>query len=141
MQQEDRVILRWSTIAVLFLIVLAGSALYGCPMYRVYDDTMTGKAELARAESNRQIKTLEARAALESSKALAQAEVERARGVAEANRIIGDSLKGNEDYLRYLWIHNLEVAETKGSTIIYVPTEANLPILEASRPTTRPQVP
>jgi hypothetical protein len=56
--------------------------------------------------------------------------IARAHGVAEANKIIGNSLKGNEAYLRYLWIHNL--AESKGD-VIYVPTEAGLPILEAGR--------
>jgi hypothetical protein len=33
-------------------------------------------------------------------------------------------------YLHYLWIHNL--AETRNE-VIYIPTEANLPILEAGR--------
>jgi hypothetical protein len=51
--------------------------------------------------------------------------------VAQANKIIGDSLKDNEAYLRYLWIQNLE--NSKDRTIVYVPTEANLPILEAGR--------
>lgn len=62
---------------------------------------------------------------------LAEAEIERAKGVAEANRIIGESLKGNEAYLRYLWIQGLQ----EGSTpqVVYVPTEAGLPILEAGR--------
>lgn len=105
----------------------------GCALGRKYDVWAQGKegeAELARAESNRQIKTLEAKAQMESSKHLADAEIIRAKGVAEANRIIGDSLKGNESYLRYLWIHGL--ADGKNQ-VIYVPTEANLPILEASR--------
>jgi hypothetical protein len=65
---------------------------------------------------------------MESAKLLGDAEVARARGVAEANRIIGDSLKGNEAYLRYLWIHNLE---SGSNSVIYIPTEAGLPILEA----------
>ena len=98
--------------------------------YMVWSEGKVGEAELARAESNRQIKTLEARALMESSKHLADAEVIRAKGVAEANRIIGDSLKGNESYLRYLWITSLE---SKSKEIIYIPTEANLPILEAGR--------
>ena len=57
--------------------------------------------------------------------------------MAKANEIIGGSLKGNEEYLRYLWIDNLE----KGNnSVIYVPTEAGLPILEANR-TPRPVTP
>jgi regulator of protease activity HflC (stomatin/prohibitin superfamily) len=99
-------------------------------LYSVWAERKAGEAELARAESNRQIKTLEAKAVMESSKHLADAEIVRARGVAEANKIIGDSLKGNESYLRYLWIHGLSEGKNQ---VIYVPTEANLPILEAGK--------
>ena len=67
----------------------------------------------------------------ESAQLLADAEVTRAEGVAKANKIIGDSLKGNESYLRYLWINGL--SEKDNNTVIYVPTEANLPILEAGK--------
>ena len=106
---------------------------WGYPKYRVYERDLAGKAELAQAQANRQIRIAEAEAHQEAAKHLAQAEIERARGVAEANRIIGASLHDNEDYLRYLWIHNLEIAQDHGAQVIYVPTEANLPILEANR--------
>jgi hypothetical protein len=99
-------------------------------VYNVWAQGKEGEAELSHAEFNRQIKTLEAKAGEDSARHLANAEIIRARGVAEANKIIGDSLKGNESYLRYLWIQSLDHGE---HTVIYVPTEANLPILEASR--------
>lgn len=47
------------------------------------------------------------------------------------NKIIGESLKNNEAYLRYLWINDL--GNNAGKTVVYIPTEANLPILEATR--------
>ena len=100
------------------------------PIINVWQQSKVGEAELARAESNRQIATLEAVAKKESSKSLADAEVIRAEGVAKANKIIGDSLMGNDGYLRYLWIQSLDHGK---STIVYVPTEANLPILESQR--------
>jgi hypothetical protein len=100
------------------------------PIYTVWAERLAGEAELARAESNRQIKTLEAKAHEESSYSLANAEIIRAKGVAEANKIIGNSLEGNESYLRYLWIQGLQ---TNQMQVIYVPTEANLPILEAGK--------
>ena len=59
-----------------------------------------------------------------------QADIERAKAAAEANRIIGESLKDNEEYLRYIWIKGLQ--EGKGERI-YIPTEAGLPILEAGK--------
>jgi len=91
-----------------------------------------GQAELERAKQNRQIEIARAEAARDAAKALADAEVERAKGVAEANRIIGESLKGNEAYLRYLWIDGLK-SDQQSPQVIYVPTEAGLPILEANR--------
>jgi hypothetical protein len=100
------------------------------PVYRVWQQGLTGKAELARAQQNKQIKIAEAEAVKESAYSLAQAEVIRADGVAKANKIIGDSLKNNEAYLRYLYVNSL--AE-KDSNVYYIPTEAGLPILEAGR--------
>lgn len=100
------------------------------PYLHVWQQSKLGEAELARADSNRQIATLEAMAIKESAKSLAEAEVIRAEGVAKANKIIGDSLTSNEGYLRYLWIQGLQTNEMQ---VVYVPTEANLPILETNR--------
>lgn len=102
----------------------------GVPLYLVWQKGLSGKAQLAEAEWNRQILIQEANAKREAAVALADAEIERAKGVAEANRIIGDSLKGNDAYLRYLWIQGLQDGS---SEVIYVPTEGQLPILEATR--------
>lgn len=117
-------------ICLCLLIVTIWGFSAGGRVYDVWAQGKEGQAELARAESNRQIKTLEAKAAMESAKHLADAEIIRAKGVAEANKIIGDSLKGNDSYLRYLWIQSLNHGD---ATVVYVPTEANLPILEAGR--------
>lgn len=121
---------KWSTIATIILLTVVVFGMWGCPRYSVYQQDLTGKAELARADQNRKITIAEAQAKLESSKFLNQAEVERAKGVAEANQIIGDSLDGNDEYLRYLWIDAMERTKSK---VIYVPTEAGLPILEAGK--------
>ena len=104
--------------------------MWGMPTYNVWEKGLAGQAELKRAEWNRQISIKEANAKMESATMLAKAEVERAKGVAEANQIIGESLKENEAYLRYLWVQGLQDGN---SEVIYVATEANLPILEAGR--------
>lgn len=114
-------------MALLFMLIVG---MWGCPKYRVYNRTMLGKAELAQAEQNRQIEVHKAKAAVEAAGHYASAEVARAHGVAEANKVIGESLKENEVYLRYLWVQGLQDGS---SEVIYVPTEANLPILEAVR--------
>lgn len=103
---------------------------WGIPQYSVYSSRLSGQAQLAESLASKQVKVQEALAAKESAQSYADAEVIRAGGVAKANQIIGDSLKDNEAYLRYLFVNNLE--NTKDQ-IIYVPTEANLPILEAGR--------
>lgn len=117
-------------LVFVFVILLGGVSMYGCPRYNVYEQRMEGQAILAHAQSSREVAVAEAKAKMESAQLLADAEVMRAQGVAKANVIIGDSLRGNEAYLRYLWVNNL--AETKDE-VIYVPTEAGLPILEANR--------
>ena len=98
--------------------------------YNVWSQEMTGKADLAEAEWSKKIAIEEARAKKESAVFEAEAEVERAKGVREANQIIAEGLGGSEGYLRYLYINSLADLETQ---LIYVPTEAGLPILEAGR--------
>lgn len=116
-------------IGVLILGMICGG-LVGCPRYNVYSQKMDGEAQLAHAEYSKKIQVQDAMGKLEAAKSLAQVDVERAKGVAQANKIIGDSLKDNESYLRWLWIEGLK---EKGNDVIYVPTEANLPILEAGK--------
>jgi len=118
------------TIGAISTVALIGVMMDGMPRYTVWQQEMSGKAEFAKAEQNRKIKIQEAMALKESAKYQAEAEVERARGVAEANKIIGDSLKGNEAYLRYLWVNGLN---ENGQNVIYIPTEAGMPILEAGK--------
>ena len=113
-------------------VIIAILGMWGLPKYLVYQQALKGEAELARAQQNRQIKIQEAMALKESAKMLAEAEIERAKGVAEANKIIGDSLKGNEAYLRYLWVQGLQ-KDGQNPQVVYVPTEAGLPIMEAGR--------
>ncbi len=120
-----------SVIGIVVLVLLTiGSGMVGCPIYNVWHAQKAGEAELAQADQNRQIAVAQARAKAESAHFEADAEITRAEGVARANEIIGKSLQGNEAYLRYLWINGLEQNK---NAVIYVPTEGNLPILEASR--------
>ena len=124
-------LIKWIALGIVSAVTIGLIAMWYLPQYFVYQQGLKGEAELARAQQNRQIKIQEAMAMKESAKMLAEAEVERAKGVAEANKIIGDSLKGNEAYLRYLWIQGLQQGATP--QVVYVPTEAGLPILEAGK--------
>lgn len=118
-------------IAVGLFILLGGigSYMYIAPKYNVWSQEMDGKAEYAKAEQNRKIKIEEAKANLEAEKLNAQAEIERAKGAAEAIRIENGSI--TPTYIQYLWVRQ-QNANTN-NRIIYIPTEAGLPILEAGR--------
>ena len=120
----------WVVLIGIVLTTLIGGYMFIKPRYSVWSAQMQGEAEYAQAEQNRRITVLEAEAKLDAAKSLAAAEVERAKGVAQANEIIGRSLKDNEAYLRWQWIQNLE---NGNNSVIYVPTEAGLPILEAGK--------
>ena len=122
----------WACIILtaLFLVVGGvGSCMYIRPMYNVWSQEMAGKAEFAKAEQNRKIKIEEAKANLEAEKLNAQAEIERAKGAAEAIRIENGSI--TPAYIQYLWVRQ-QNANTNNK-IIYIPTEAGLPVLEAGR--------
>lgn len=114
-------------ILLLGLVVLG---LWGCPQYAVYEQRKAGEAMLAHAQSSREVAVAEAKAKMESAAMLAQADTIRAHGVARSNEIIGKSLKHNEAYLHWLWIDNIE---KNPQAVIYIPTEANMPIFEAGR--------
>lgn len=119
------------------IIVLAGLVillLWGCPQYKVYQQRKEGEAMLAHANSSKEVAVREAQAKMESATLLAQADTIRAHGIARSNQIIGASL--TDAYLHWFWIDNID----KSNNVIYVPTETNLPILEAGRlkPTTQP---
>ncbi len=122
----------WAIFAANILLGLFVLVALVGPIYNVWASEQHGKAELARAEFSKRIAVVEAQAKDDSSTLLAEAEVKRAAGVAKANKIIGESLKDNEAYLKYLWIIDVAGANID-KTIVYIPTEANLPILEAGR--------
>ena len=142
-------------VGSLFMLLLISVAIvvmsfWAWPKYNLYRMEMQGRAALKEAEWSKQILIEEARAretaalmqanarvtlaeaegkaAVVGAKAEGLADIERAKAAAESNRIIGESLKGNTEYLRYIWIKGLQ--DGKGERI-YIPTEAGLPILEA----------
>ena len=124
---EQNYIGQWIA-AILFGIILLGFLFWFFPTYGVWSKELRGKADLREAEWSRQIQIEEAQANLESEKLNAQAEIERAKGAAEAIKIEGGSL--TERYIQYLWVRQNQFND---KTTIYIPTETNLPILEANR--------
>ncbi|MBB1269815.1 hypothetical protein [Shewanella sp. SR44-3] len=151
-QNKQAIALGTLVFLILFGFASIIFAFWAWPQYNVYKMELNGQASLKEAQWSKQILIEEAKAreqaALMQAKArvtLAEAEgrakivqakaegvadIERAKAAAEANKIIGESLKDNEAYLRYIWIKGLQ--EGNGERI-YIPTEAGLPILEAGK--------
>lgn len=118
---------KWVTLGIVSLFTIVILFMAGCPMYNVYQQRKEGEAVLAHAQYSREVAVAEAKAKMESSALLAQADTIRAHGIARSNQIIGQSL--TDSYLHWFWIDNID----KSNNVIYVPTESNLPIMEASR--------
>ena len=103
---------------VITVIVLA------FPYYRVWSQDMRGQAALAEAKSSKQVQVEQARGELESSKLRA-----------EAIKIIGKAAQDYPEYRNQEFIGAFGEALREGQIdqIIYIPTEANIPILEAGK--------
>lgn len=116
--------------AVLLVIGIIVGMMFGFPKYGEWKKEINGRADLAKAQSTRQIRVEEAKAELEAAKLDATAEVERAKGAAKAIEIEGGNL--TDEYIKYRWVMQMENSDNKPS-YIYVPTEAGLPVLEAGK--------
>ena len=100
------------------------------PIYNVWASKKSGEAKLAEANFAEQVAIAEATARLNSAEMNKKAEIIEAEAVANSIETIGDALVRNEGYLRWQWI---KMMDNTDNATIYVPTEANLPVLEATR--------
>src|SRR3546814_5164430 len=91
-------------IIALLIAFLGFGGVGGCmaiyPKYNVSTSRMAGQAPLAEAEGNRQIAVRAAMATRDSAKMEPAAEILRAKGVAEANRIVAQGLGGDRKRTR-----------------------------------------
>jgi regulator of protease activity HflC (stomatin/prohibitin superfamily) len=112
------IVLSLGTIAVIALLMFL------VPLWRVWQQGLEGQAVLARAEQSRKV-------------LVAQANAEKDSAVlrAEAIKIIGQASKEFPEYRQQEFIGSFANALESGkiAQIIYVPTEANIPIVEATR--------
>lgn len=111
---------------VIFVItcVVAGFFLWAVPTYKVWQRGLDGEAELRRAEQTKKI-TIE----------IARAEEEAATLRANAIAIMGEAAQKYPEYRQQEFMSAFGEALREGtiSQIIYVPTEANMPIMEAGK--------
>jgi len=127
-QDPTKIIITLVIIAVILIVV--GMIVF--PQYNVWKRKLGGEAQLREQEYAKQIVVEQAKAELESAKLLREAEVERARGVAESMEIISEKLEQNESYLQYLAIQaQMKMAESPNHTTVYIPVGPNgLPLIK-----------
>lgn len=108
------------TLAVICIL----TAFVGVPYYRVWTAGMAGKAALMKAEQEKKIQIEQAKA-----------EVESARLRAQAIELVGAAAQKYPEYRTQEFIAAFGEAIKSGEVeqIVYVPTEANIPIVEVKR--------
>lgn len=125
-QYIARIIIAWF-IRLLILCVLVSlfiGLFYVWPQYRVWQRGLAGEASLRQAEQERKILVEQARA-----------EMDAAELRAEAIAIVGKAAKEYPEYRKQEFMGAFaEALQSKSiNKIIFVPTEANIPITEAGR--------
>lgn len=132
MSQNEQPLIGFGGVIGAFVVIacIAVGGMVGCPQYSVYTSHKAGEAEFAQAEANRQILVRNAEAEKEAATFKKEAHVIEAQGVAEANKIISGSLEGSDGYLTYLYLKGLQDGNNE---VIYVATEAGIPITEGGR--------
>jgi hypothetical protein len=115
---------------IIVLILLWQLAFY--PRWKVWAAQQRGLADLAAAKKEQQIQIAKAQSRLDAAALNKQAAIVEAEAVAARIQAIGSQLTEHDLYLRWQWIKMMDDATVDRETI-YVPTEANLPILEATR--------
>ena len=108
-------------LVIFFVVVFLAAAV---PLWRVWQADLSGKASLARATQTRKIMVEQARA-----------EVEAAKLRAEAISIVGKAAADFPEYREqeFMAAFGEALQSDKIEQIIYVPTEANIPVMEATR--------
>ena len=119
--------------AVLVAILLLAILIFLPPLLGPWFAERSGLAEFARAEQNRQIIVEQAAADKQAAILRAEAELETSKIRAQAIAVVGEVAKAYPEYRLQEFIGAYAVALETGTIdqIIYVPTEANIPILEA----------
>jgi len=116
--------------AIVVLFIVWGVAIQ--PRWQVWAAHQEGLADLAAAKNEQQIQIAQAQSRLDAAQLNKKAAIIEAEAVAAQVQAIGTELAHHDLYLRWQWIKMMEDGK-HGADVIYVPTEANLPILEANR--------
>ena len=119
--QKGEIAILVTLLLIIFLII---GSFFFFPLWNVWKQGLSGEANLARAEQEKKIMIETARAEMEASSLRA-----------EAIEIMGEAAKKYPEYRQQEFIQAFGESLREGtiSQIIYVPTEANIPIMEAGK--------
>lgn len=109
-------------IGIIFLFKGVG------PKLALYKANTENQAVIKEQEAHSKAAEYAARSAITQAHAKAEAMVIEAHGLAESQEIIATTL--TPEYLHYLYI---EAIRDNPNQVIYIPTEAGFPIVEAGR--------
>lgn len=84
-----------------------------------------------QAHREQQIQVSRAQGRLDAAELNKKAAVIEAEAVSKQIEVIGAQLTKHDLYLKWQWIKMME--DHQSDALIYIPTEANIPILEAGR--------
>jgi hypothetical protein len=123
------------TVGGILAVILVWS-MWGYQHWKVWAAHQSGLADLSMAKNEQQIQIAKAQSRLDAANINKQAAIIEAEAVAAQITAIGTQLTAHDLYLRWQWIKMMEdTHEDAERSVIYVPTEANIPILEARRKT------
>lgn len=117
--------------AVLFLIATIFVWKLVNPKLNLYKANTEKQSVIREQEAISEAAEYAAKSRVTQATAEGEAKVIEAKALAEAQRIIAETL--TPEYVQYLYV---EAIRDNPNQIIYVPTEAGLPILEAGRSAT-----
>lgn len=114
----------WWILGIVGVLCFTAALMIGIPQYTVWQQGLSGQAELNKTEQTRKILVEQAKAEEESASI-------RARAIA----IVGKAAKDYPEYRLQEFLGAFAEALQNGNIekIIYVPTEANIPVMEAMR--------
>lgn len=121
-------------IAGALVVIITLWMLVGYPRWNVWASHQSGLADLMQAKNEQQVQVSEAQGRLDAASINKKAAIIEAEAVACQIEAIGKKLIKHDLYLKWQWIKMMEDRSNRedgDASVIYIPTEAGMPILEA----------
>lgn len=121
-------------IVGIFLLIMINGVV--SPRLNLYKANTEKQAVIAEQKAQSEAAEFAARSAVTQAEAKAEAMIIEANALAESQAIIAETL--TPEYVRYLYV---KAIENNTNQVIYIPTEAGMPILESGRAVTTTSTP